>query len=190
MCGEYGESSLRPHFHALLFGVGFADRVLCGKDLYRSPSLEKLWTSGFSSVGDVTYQSAAYVAQYALKKVNGELADRRYSRVDGRTGECVRVVPEFGHMSLKPGIGYGWFQKFWRDVYLARDGVMVHERLVPPPRYYDKLLDALDFDLKEGKDFDRYVRSGKFADDCTPERLMQREICAVSRERSKRKGIL
>lgn len=111
MSGEYGENNLRPHFHALFFGYDFPDKVYLGKSpsgftLYRSELLESLWKFGFSSVGAVTFESAAYVARYVMKKVNGPMAEEHY---DGR-------VPEFSRMSLKPGIGAGWIKKFAGDV--------------------------------------------------------------------------
>jgi hypothetical protein len=72
-CGEYGELNQRPHYHACLFGYDFPDKVLYTiRDecrLYRSPMLEKLWPMGFATVGDVTFESAAYVARYITKKL-------------------------------------------------------------------------------------------------------------------------
>ena len=186
MCGEYGDQNLRPHFHALLFGQGFPDRRPCGANLYRSPTLESLWTAGFSSVGDVTFQSAGYVARYSLKKVTGSRAGAHYSAVDVRTGEVVYREPEFGHMSLKPGIGFGWFQKYWRDVFAVRDGVVAPGgRLVPPPKYYFKLLESIDPDRVEELELERYVNAGHFAEDCTPARLVTRELCQLAKERSR-----
>jgi len=181
-CGEYGETTLRPHFHCLLFGRTFANPEPVGEHIYSSPELNKLWPAGFSSFGSVTYESAAYVAGYACKKISGPRADSHYTRLDLRTGELCRVVPEFGRMSLKPGLGYTWFQKYWKEVYLGRDGVMQRGgKTTPPPRYYDKLLEETDVDLRQWLDFDRYVRSGRFADDCTPDRLAVREKCALAK---------
>lgn len=184
MCGEYGELGLRPHFHALLFGRTFYDGKQIGESLYRSSTLDALWQKGHASYGSVTYDSARYVAGYTCKKITGDPADAHYSRVDLRTGEIVRVPAEFGHMSLKPGIGYSWFQKYWREVYGPRDGVVLKGGItVPPPRYYDNLLLQLDSDLREYKDFERYLRSDKFKEDCTPERLLVREKCALAKQR-------
>lgn len=180
-CGEYGDLNLRPHFHALLFGVGFSDGKKIGDQLYRSPELERLWPHGMSSFGDVTFQSAGYVARYCVKKVNGPLADEHYKRVNLSTGEVVDVAPEFGRMSLKPGIGYPWFQKFWKDVYVARDACVVDGKILPAPRYYDKLLEVTDVGLSTEKEYDRYINSDKFKDDCTPDRLSVREVVAMAR---------
>lgn len=173
-CGEYGEE-LRPHFHALLFGLGFPDRKRLKKNLYRSALLEKVWPHGYSSVGSVTYQSAAYVARYSCSKVTGPDAVDHYKRTDLVTGEVLDVVPEFGRMSLRPAIGYTWFQKYWPEIARARDGVVVGGKRLPVPRYYDKLLEVTAPELCDVRDFDRYVRSREFQDDCTPERLAVRE---------------
>lgn len=144
MCGEYGENFERPHYHACLFGMNFPDRVKFGRKLYRSALLERLWPHGFSSIGDVTFESAAYVARYIMKKVTGDLADEHYSYgVDPDTGEILRREPEFCHMSLKPGIGAAWLHRYVSDVY--PDGKMVvRGSESSPPRYYDKLFRRID----------------------------------------------
>ena len=82
-----------------------------GNKLWTSATLEGLWKFGFSSVGEVTFESAAYVARYCLKKVNGDLAKDHYAMVDLDTGEVYQKEAEFSHMSLKPGIGALWLQK-------------------------------------------------------------------------------
>ena len=126
MCGGYGELKKRPHFHACLFNWDFADKVLWSirKDvrLYRSPRLEKLWGKGFATVGDVTFESAGYVARYVLKKVSGGLVVEG-DLVDKSSG--VAVPKEFTTMSrggrLKDknlgGIGKVWFDKYKDDLY-------------------------------------------------------------------------
>lgn len=186
VAGEYGSKDGRPHWHALLFGRSFSDRVAIGSELFRSPSLERLWPLGFSSVGDVTPASAMYVAKYCTKVVRGDGADKHYSRLDLRTGEIVRVVPEFARMSLRPGIGAKWFYKYWPEVYVARDGVVMHGGFtVPAPRYYDALLDLAENDLMDSKRAERYTRAGKFVEDTSPARLAVREACAVANHNRK-----
>ncbi len=72
-CGEYGSDLMRPHHHACLFNFDFLDKKPWsnskGTTLYRSESLERLWPFGYSAIGSVTYQSAAYVARYITKKL-------------------------------------------------------------------------------------------------------------------------
>ena len=161
MCGEYGEQNFRPHFHACIFGTDFPDRVLwsvgpSGHNLYRSPLLESAWPFGFSSVADLSFESAAYVARYVLKKVTGDLAESHYSFTDVETGEVFQRVPEYARMSLKPGIGGSWFDKYSSDVYNDdRDFVVVNGRTCKPPRYFDKLLRRVDRKLYD------YVKSDR-----------------------------
>lgn len=91
-CGEYGDKLGRPHYHACIFGHDFEDKYFwrksdSGYPVYRSPVLEELWTHGFSEIGTVTFDSAAYVARYIMKKVNGKDAKDHYTSVDLGTGE-------------------------------------------------------------------------------------------------------
>jgi len=141
-CGEYGENFDRPHHHACIFGHRFDDlthwSTRNGIPLYRSLTLEKLWRNpktkesyGFSTVGDVNWESAAYVARYVTKKITGGRAESHYA---GRQ-------PEYVSMSLKPGIGRPFYDKFGDDMYNA-DQCVVREGLIcKPARYYDKIYD-------------------------------------------------
>lgn len=144
-CGEYGETSQRPHYHAVLFGPDFLDRVehrfRDGSLTWRSSSLESHWPYGFSEIGTVTRASCAYVAGYVRKKVSRSRDPDHYLRYDPETGELVELVQEFTRMSLRPAIGKEWFRRFWRDVY-PRDSVVVEGKEYKPPRYYDKLMDG------------------------------------------------
>lgn len=145
-CGEYGERTGRPHYHAIIFGFDFPDkRYLAqrhGYTVWRSSSLERLWSLGLCEIGTVTIESAAYVARYALKKVNGRLAADHYLRVNRETGELCDITPEYCTMSRRPGIGAAWFGEFGGEVYPS-DGVLVRGRLVKPPRFYDNFLEAV-----------------------------------------------
>lgn len=183
MCGEYGERTFRPHFHALLFGVGFLDRYqwrksASGFPLFRSPILEELWTAGSSEIGDVSFESAAYVARYVMKKVTGPASESHYKRVLPSTGEVVDVVPEFTRMSLKPGIGRKWIEKFYTDVY-PEDGVLVNGMKCKPPRYYDGVFSY--FRQSDDVEFNRFERALLTKEDSSPERLAVREKVARAR---------
>lgn len=146
-CGEYGERFGRPHYHAILFNFDFADKVLCsteGNDLYESQALKELWHYGLSRIGSVTFESAAYVARYCTKKVNGRAALAHYCSVDYRTGEILHEKkPEYATMSRRPGIGHGWFSKFSTDVY-PKDYFHIRGRECRPPKYYDRQFEVLD----------------------------------------------
>lgn len=183
MCGEYGEDFGRPHYHALIFGERFDDRVFwrtseSGEKSYRSADLERLWTLGNSEVGDCTYQSAAYVARYCLKKVTGPNA-KYYYGVDPDDPSKFLRTPEFARMSLggregKGGIGSEWFSRYAGDVY-PHDFVVVNGREVKPPKYYDKLFKKLEPDVFEELQMEREARGRSFMADNTPERLAVKE---------------
>lgn len=180
-CGEYGENFGRPHYHAILFGVDFADKVLFKRsptgDLFTSEALSKLWSFGFASVGNVTFESCRYVAQYCVKKVTGKGAKAHYQKVDPATGEIVFIQPEYVTMSRKPGIGAGWFDKFSGDVFPS-DEVVVSGKVGRPPRYYFKKLDeAAAVSVRELR---RAFGDRQF-DDNSPRRLRDKAEVAQSK---------
>lgn len=137
VCGEYGSSTQRPHFHCMLFGFRFPDLVPFGR-YYRSATLERLWPHGYSLIGELVPGSINYVCRYNLKKITGVKADEWYK---GR-------VPEFIRCSNRPGIGADWLDSFYGDVYkvdlfterVLRDGARFLGRECRPPKYYDKLI--------------------------------------------------
>lgn len=137
-CGEYGELLQRPHHHACLFNFDFPDKYQWKKSgshtLYRSGTLEKLWPFGYSSIGACNFETAAYVARYVTKKINGEKSAAHYS---GR-------LPEYVTMSRRPGIANQWLKQFSSDVYPS-DSIVIRENLkCKPPKYYDKIFDLLN----------------------------------------------
>jgi len=139
-CGEYGDETSRPHYHALLFNHDFSDRKLVRESksknsLFSSKECDLVWGQGNAIIGDVTFDSAAYVARYIMKKITGDDAAEHYSRVSP-DGRVYSVLPEFTVMSRRPGIGLGWFEKYGSHVY-ELDSVVINGREVRPPRYYD-----------------------------------------------------
>ncbi len=177
-CGEYGEKLGRPHYHLCLFNFEPPDKKLHkqinGKNLYTSKSLDQIWGKGFTLTGDVTFQSAAYVARYIMKKINGSEATLHYETVDSETGEIQNIKPEFTTMSRRPGIGTNWLRKFSTDVY-PDDFIVVNGKKMRPPRFYDK-----QFEITNQDDFlllkRRRTRAAiKHSDNNTPARLKTRE---------------
>lgn len=189
-CGEYGEQELRPHYHAAIFGHDFPDkevwRVRDGIPLYISDLLDSLWKKGFSTIGDVTFESAAYIARYCVKKVNGKKADlidpetglKHYERVHLYTGEINEVLPEYTTMSrggrTGRGIASDWFDSFHGDVY-PNDFCVVNGYENRPPRYYDDRFELLDPDGLEEIKARRVETMRKHRHNNTPERLAVRE---------------
>lgn len=183
MCGEYGEKTWRPHFHACLFGLDFPDKLYYksnanGDKLYSSDILNRLWPYGYAIVGDVTFQSAAYVARYCVQKVTGQAAESHYARVDAEG--VYQLVPEFNRMSLKPGIGKRFLELWKTDIY-PHDYVIVNGVKCPPPRYYDKILKREDGDVFEDIVMDRERRARLRYEDEKPDRLAAREAVMQAR---------
>lgn len=133
-CGEYGETTDRPHYHLLLLNQDFNDKKLIKSgpeyNLYASSVLSKLWQFGHHALGDVNFESAAYVARYCMKKKqNGK------TRTDGKT-------PEYIVMSRRPGLGHGYFDKYRSEI-INHDTIIVNGLPAALPRFYDNKLAGL-----------------------------------------------
>lgn len=165
-CGEYGTLGNRPHHHACLFNHKFPDQKLWtmreGVPLYNSDSLNELWGKGYTTIGEVTYKSAAYVARYVLKKVNGEAAAEHYN---GRQ-------PEYITMSRRPGIGLPWLKKYHKDM-IQIDAIKMMEGTFRPPRYFDAQIKKINPQLHERIKHQRQLKIQKLG--ITPERLAVKE---------------
>lgn len=115
-CGEYGDHTFRPHYHAVIFGIG--------KE-YQSV-IQDNWPYGHVDVGSVTLLSCNYVAGYIQKKLYGDVQDEVYGS---------RVVP-FSRMSK--GIGKEYIKSHWQE--LLRDKyIMFRGRRLPLSRYFWKV---------------------------------------------------
>lgn len=175
-CGEYGEKLGRPHYHALLFNLRLDDlvpfKVFNGTQYYRSAELENVWQKGFVTVGSVTFQSAAYVARYIMKKQGGQNAIEHYFSPPDEMGETHPIDPEYATMSLKPAIGTGWYERFGNTDCHAQDFVVADGKRIKPPRHYDRLLKARDPERYEEIKARRLDNMDK---DRSPERLAVRE---------------
>lgn len=183
-CGEYGERSRRPHYHACLFGIEFPDLRLYKENaagrLYSSELLDGIWGHGECRVGAVTFESAAYVARYICKKVTGDMAERHYQSIDPDTGEIHELLPEYTTMSLKRPIGKEWWTRYSAEV-TQSDSVVIRGREMKPPKYYDKLLER---DFPEAYFFfkeERQAQARAAVSNATPERLAVRREVAEAR---------
>lgn len=197
MCGEYGDLNKRPHFHACVFNHDFPDKKLFsrkrGNRLYTSEILADLWPFGYSTIGSLTSQSAAYVSRYIMKKQGQD--NPSYERVDESTGEVTRLVPEFCRMSLKPGIGQGWFDKYHSDVFPA-DHVVFDGKQLRPPKFYlrkykdlcknNDQADLYDSIVEKRRSF---MQSPEAIQNNTSRRLKVREVVALAKLRSKKREV-
>lgn len=144
MCGEYGPKLGRPHYHACLFNFDFPDKVYkrvnaIGDRIFTSEILDNCWGQadpGMCEIGSVTFRSAGYVARYIMDKQTGADAVAYYGD----------KVPEYTNMSRRPGIGYGWFQRFKSDVFPANE--VIHDGICHPvPRFYANIYESEGFDI-------------------------------------------
>lgn len=101
-CGEYGPCTLRrPHYHAIIFNYKPDDLEYFKKsdnyegNLFTSKKIEKIWGNGFVLIGNVTFESAAYVARYVTKKAYG--LDKNWNKKHNRE-------PEFTLSSRRGGL--------------------------------------------------------------------------------------
>ena len=118
-CGEYGPKNGRPHFHACVFNwkprdLKFYKYNRNGDKLYTSKTLNKIWGKGFAIIGNLTYQSACYVARYVTKKIYGQFAKLYYAEKN----------PEFTESSRNGGIGIcKWINE--KEIIVKNKGIYI-----------------------------------------------------------------
>lgn len=178
-CGEYGTKLGRPHYHALLFGHDFDDKKLFsvrnGVRLFTSEKLAKIWGKGFASIGEVNFESAAYVARYIMKKQTGDAAENHYETTDETTGEVIKLEQsEYATMSRRPGIARDYWELHHKEI-LATDSVVINGHEVKPPRYYDKIFQHEECEGFEELKKARKKLNAKHKKEQTPQRLQDRE---------------
>lgn len=139
-CGEYGGKFGRPHYHIIIFNWYPSDSYFDKScDKMRSPTLEKLWPFGFTSVGDVNFNSARYVASYIVKQHRGK--QKSYYKDNG-------INPEFVIMSN--GLGKVFCLK--NELQIKGLGfVPFNGQKVKTPRYYENLIYTTDIDKERRK---------------------------------------
>ena len=181
-CGEYGDQFGRPHYHAILFGYDFPDKIIIKKtdngSLYKSEILEDIWGLGNCSIGDVTFDSIAYVARYILKKQTGAPAEEHYRTFDPETGEITHRQPEYITMSRRPGIGKPWLERYQTDVY-PHDYVVINGRKCKPPKYYDSQFSIHDEQEMDMIKLDRKLKCS--ARNITPQQLNAKKVIVTQK---------
>lgn len=144
LAGEYGDTTQRPHYHAIIFGIDLDDIGDCkqfgknpfGQPYFISDTILSIWGKGFISLAPVSWQTCAYVARYCTKKLDGDM---------GIVYAFRNCAPPFALMSRCPGIG-GFFARdhpeLLSETYQYIDDMhgVRNVRKVPTPKYlFDKL---------------------------------------------------
>lgn len=118
-CGEYGDQTRRPHYHAILFNVDFRDArsIAINHSMYTHPVLEKAWGKGQVVIAPVTMSSICYTCGYVLKKLDSP-------------------DDSFVLMSRRPGIGKHWMETQIDDLKRLGKVVIEGREYVIPSRYF------------------------------------------------------
>lgn len=128
MCGEYGPTTLRPHYHIIFFNLptlrGFHQ------------VLQKTWNKGFVQWKQPDTDHFNYLTTYV------NYNDSRLLSLIQRKG----IMPPFRRMSLRKAIGYCYLERGSRIDYHRRtlDTVITyHGYKYSMPRYYrDRIFDT------------------------------------------------
>lgn len=190
--GEYGGITQRPHYHAIIYGYDFPDRVVhidrSDYTIDNSAILSRLWPLGHATVQSNSVEACAYVSKYAVKKITGEKAKDYYLRVDEQTGEILKIEPEFARMSRRPGIGFEWLRKYHSDIFPK--GYVTNGKgiKIPPPEYFNKLYEKWFPEqwekIRDERSEEVFERYNEFNE----ERAMAREAIQKSRFKTYKGG--
>lgn len=176
-CGEYGSETMRPHFHLILFGLELDNddlslykRNIQGDNLYNSKLISSCWKNGFSVVGEVTWETCAYVARYVMKKHLGK---------ESEFYDIYNIEPEFTLMSRKPGIARQYYEDHKNELFFE-DFVSISTakggRKVYPPPYFEKLFES---DFPENDVIERKERRKSAAIESFEQQLAKTDKTAV-----------
>jgi len=158
-CGEYGDELERPHYHAIIYNYRPKDlkfyKYNYNEDkLFTSKTLKKIWGKGFVIIGDVTYQSSAYVTRYVTKKIFGKHAEEHYQ---GK-------VKEFIETSRNGGIGIQYWEENKKEIIKNR-GLYIKiknkAKLKNIPKYYMKKLKEENLEMFEEIQFERMEKANE-----------------------------
>ena len=190
-CGEYGDETGRPHYHTLVFGHDYSDKRLHkvteqGHRIWTSEALDEKWGLGHCYIGSVTFESAAYVARYIMKKQTGIHAEDAYKGYDWVSGEVVDIHPEY--ITMSNGLGTGWYEQFKDEAY-PEDEIIMRGRRMRPPKHYDRLFEEEHginaIERLKGR---RKRAAQEHAADNTTERLRAREQVKQAQTRQLKRG--
>nr|QXN72858.1 MAG: replication initiator protein [Microvirus sp.] len=134
-CGEYGDrSGRRRHYHLIMWNLPnlllmpYVHSCSKGNLLYNSDFLSECWNKGYVVLGNVTPESAQYVARYTLKKAG----TKDYSDLD--------IQEPFLLMSTRPGIGFDYCMNN-KDRLTTEWKILVGHAFAHVPRYFMRILE-------------------------------------------------
>lgn len=164
-CGEYGPKNGRPHFHTILYNCPlddietFKEVNIKGKSyVYQvSKTIEEAWGKGFITIGEVNFDTSAYVARYVLKKFTGNL---EHDYLNACAAEGVEPQePEFRLASRRPGLGRPFYEQHKDDIYKYDKVLLNNGKMMKPCSYFDNLYDLENPELLEELKLQRQRRA-------------------------------
>jgi hypothetical protein len=140
-CSEYGETTQREHYHAILFGYMPEDKKDFKKNkqgdmLYTSETLTNKWQKGFVTIGEFNATTAEYCAKYVTKAYIGADKENAYNWTDS-DGVVHKRTPPFQRSSNRPGLGAAFYEKYKADMY-PHDTCIIDGKNRPIPKAYDR----------------------------------------------------
>lgn len=102
-CGEYGDVTQRPHYHAIFYNlpIELAKPNYDDQTMDTASPMGKIWGKGNTLTTTGNESTFAYVAGYCNKKIKPQ-----HTVYDGETGEIFEREEEFSLMSKKLGINF------------------------------------------------------------------------------------
>lgn len=159
-CGEYGDQTNRPHYHAIIFGLKKCNTCYaCNKPLRNRGADEpkfdcrlcrESWNFGDIDIGSVEYASIRYVSKYVQKKTYGDHAKTLYKD---------REAP-FQRQSQGLGLRYAEDNQ---EYFRSKLGCTVFGTEVGIPKYYSLKLEIPAEDrrqkaIEREREIDRLIR--------------------------------
>lgn len=181
VAGEYGQLHSRPHWHAIIFGHDFDDKLYykkskIGTKLFKSRTANRLWNQGDVILGQVDHETAGYIARYICTKKTGKHAfsdKKNEAIIDPDTAELHIRRKEFNCMSRNNGIARQWLEKYHKDV--INGTVIVRGKQRNAPRYYDNFIKKIDPKAYQKFKDERIKKAKAQKWDNTAKRLLTKE---------------
>lgn len=123
--GEYGDLNKRPHWHALLFNYRPTDskklrETELGDLVFTSDEIKSIWPYGKHEFGEVTIDSAGYVARYGAKALQNK-------------DPLLRPIH---NTSKRHVLGKSWINKYYKHTFENGFVVLPDGSEGKIPRYY------------------------------------------------------
>lgn len=182
--GEYGDTTKRPHYHLIIFGLPFKNEVFY--DRYYVPKNGSYncrcfcWDKGLCNIGSVSYDSIQYVTGYVEKKFYGDKVQKVY----GDKQQPFALISQ--------GIGLSYFQEHYDEI-VKRGGFFVNGYFRQIPRYYFRkfgLEENKDYIHRHNEDFESHITFLNSHQMDVWEQRRQRELNLEKQEKIKTKGVL